>query len=253
MHIIIGLDLANSVQILDWSLLAQKTKQLNYGTLVQDNKLVPSKIRLKVLTQSSFIQTEHVWPVEDKIRQSRSGISEVRDLFRSTMPIPTNVTKLTFTLMGGICYLVVMTPPWRYGIWDKVIFSTPFTAMKVHQRQLPSRHAETTLPLEEVTLLSWYGKVISMKMNKNSSRTLVPKLDKIIPEESHPSRENLLLREQQPPESEQHRKSRPPLLKSHRLEEPQEQPAVTSTTMRTLPNQMTQTPSVEVVKSLPKH
>ena len=61
---------------------------------------------------------------------------------------------------------------WKSGISDKVIFSIPYMAMKVLPLLLNSLHAVITSPLVVVTLLSWFGKAIWMKMNKSLSKIL---------------------------------------------------------------------------------
>ena len=63
-----------------------------------------------------------------------------------------------------------MTQLWKSGILDKVTFSTLCTVMKALPLPHNSLHVETTSPLVVVTLLSWFGKAIWMKMNKSLSK-----------------------------------------------------------------------------------
>lgn len=166
-RIIIGLDHANLVQIRDWLHLVQMIKPSNYGISVLDNRLVYSKIKMLESILLSFIQMEHVLPVEDRIKPLRSGISEVKDLFKNMMLIARKLMKLISTQMEDTYYPVVMTLRWRYGIWDRDIFFIHFMVMRVRRHLLLSLHVEITLQQAVVTLLSWFGKVIWMKMNKN--------------------------------------------------------------------------------------
>lgn len=55
--------------------------------------------------------------------------------------------------------------------------------MKVHPHLLNSLHVETISPLVVVTQLSWYGKVIWTKMNKNLLKILELNLNQQMQEE----------------------------------------------------------------------
>lgn len=66
-----------------------------------------------------------------------------------------------------------MTQLWKFGILDKVTFSTHCTVMKALPLPRNSLHAETTSLLVVVIPSLWSGKVIWMKMNKNSLKISV--------------------------------------------------------------------------------
>ena len=131
-------------------------------------------------TQSNSILMELALLVVDKINQSKYGILGAKDWFKSMMLIVHSVMKLISIQMEDTYFQVVMTLHWKSGILDKDIFYTPCMVMKAHQPQLHFRHVVIISQLVEVILLSWFGKVILMKTNKNLLKILELKLVKIL-------------------------------------------------------------------------
>lgn len=197
-----GLNRANSLLTLVLLHLDQMTAQWSYGTLTLANKFTPSRTTRPESIQLNSILMEHVFPAEVRTNPSRSGISEARGWSNTMMHIAPTLTRSISTQMEDTCSQVVQIQPLRFGILDKAIFYIRFMVTRALPPQRTSRLVVTTSQLVVQTLLSWFGRVISMRTNKSSSKISVPKLEIIINrwEECLLSirRDHLLQRELQP-------------------------------------------------------
>ena len=155
------------------------TEQLSFGISPQDNWSTHSKTMIAESTQSSSIQMALVLQVAARTEASRFGIFEVRDSFNITMPTVVMSMKLISIQMAGTFCQAVQTRRSRYGIWDKATSCILSMAMRANQHRLLSLHVVITLQLVDLTLWSWFGKVILMRMNRSLSKTLVRRQVKI--------------------------------------------------------------------------
>lgn len=111
-----------------------------------------------------------VLQVEAVIGLLKFGILEAKDSSNIMMPTVMRSTKSTSIQTEDTYSLQAMTLQSRFGIWDKVIYSTPYMVTKEPLHQLLSPLAVITSLLVVQTLLWWSGKVISKRTIKNSSK-----------------------------------------------------------------------------------
>ena len=175
-----GLNRANSLLTLVLLHLDQMTAQWSYGTLTLANKFTPSRTTRPESIQLNSILMERVFPAEVRTNPSRSGISEARGWSNTMMHIAPTLTRSISTQMEDTSSQVVQIQPLRFGILDKAIFYIRFMVTRALPPQRTSRLVVTTSQLVVQTLLSWFGRVISMRTNKSSSKISVPKLEIII-------------------------------------------------------------------------
>lgn len=86
------------------------------------------------------------------------------------MPIVLKWMKLVSIQTVDTFFHPAMTQLLRFGTWDKVISSILCMVMREHQPLLLSPQVAITLPPEDKTQWSWYGRVTLRKLSRSSSR-----------------------------------------------------------------------------------
>jgi hypothetical protein len=153
-----GSSLASSPLTRDWLSLAQMIVLSNYGMSLKEPTLTLSLTIQPMWTQSNSTRMEQLSLQLLKTPRSRFGMWGLRDCSNITMLMMLQLTQSRSIQMDAICCQGHQIQLWRFGIWERAIFYTLFTVMKVPFKLWGIPLKEISLLQEDLTPLLWFGK-----------------------------------------------------------------------------------------------